>query len=133
MCTLIFPFYRTQVQFPFSQNFYKISEAVFNETNSKDYLQLNNWVLKQTNWRWQKLHLGNIGAIWHSMIDEKNWTRELKHTEELEMVFLVLQNEVVLTPSHHQDPLLHGGKTVLIILNNIWRRQSFRTEIFKLT
>ena len=49
------------------------------------------------------------------------------------MVFLVLQNEVVLTPSHHQDPLLHGVKTVLIILKNIWRQQSFRTEIFKLT
>lgn len=32
------------------------------------------------------------------------------HTEELEMVFPVLQNEVVLIPSYHQDPLLFGRK-----------------------
>lgn len=31
---------------------------------------------------------------------------EIVHTEELEMVFLSLQNEVVLTLSYHQDPLL---------------------------
>ena len=41
---------------------------------------------------------------------------EVVHTEELEMVFLVLQNEVVLTPSYHQDLLLLGEKNNI---NNI--------------
>lgn len=36
------------------------------------------------------------------------------HTEELEMVSLFHQNEVVPTPSYHQDPLLQEENNTIV-------------------